>query len=184
MVLPHEMGLIAYVGVEEQVVRVLHDDVPQPGAGGDVVVVLEVETGVDGGDVDDAVEVFVAFVGGKGQVLAAAEQDEGVAFSQQVGNNLRHGIVGVGSGLPQNDVAQVGDMCIAVGDCQLVEITPYLVGSTAASGIVFGPAVLANTEQHEAVFRNLIARMIGDDARTQCNGELAGVVPQRVGLYR
>ena len=115
---------------------------------------------------------------------AAAEQDEGVAFSQQVGNNLRHGVVGVDSGLPQYDVAQIGDMCIAVGDCQLVEIAPYLVGSTAASGIELGSAILANTEQHEAVFRNLIARMIGEDARTQCNGERAGVVPQRVGLYR
>ena len=79
VVLPYEVGLVTYVGMEEEVVGGLHDDVAEPGARGCLVVVFKVETGVDGGDVHDAVHEFVAFVDGECEVLATAKQYECVA---------------------------------------------------------------------------------------------------------
>ena len=185
VILPHEVGLVAEVGVEEQIVRILHDDVLQPGAGGNLIVVLQVEAGVDGGDVHDAVEPLVAFVGGIGEVLAPAEQDECISFSQHSGHDFGHSVVGVLGGLANDDIAEVHDVGVGVGHGQLVEVAAYLVGRIGAARVVLGSPVFAHTHHHQCVFRYFgHARLggVGLDAVTQFHDILAGKEPQHVGL--
>ena len=181
----HEMGLIADGGVEEKIVGLLHDDVAEPGAGGDFVVVFEVEPGVDGGNVEDAVAEFVAFVGGESEVLAAAEDDEGGVVAEDGGNDFGEGEVGIAGGLAGDDVAEVGDGGVGGRYSQPVEVGANLVWGFAASGVVFGATVFTHANQYQTVGREVGETVLGGeggDACAQCDGDFGGGVAQVVGV--